>query len=158
MLKIIFRKHNTKKNTHRVCSNTWCLLINTTIYSVAHMLIKFILYGVLMPRLPCLQLLILITNKNCCNYTDHRVFFRKENTRVSANLLLIMSAWTKTFYFIYYLQTKTVLYSSYKISFCRFITAVVPVTTEKNVVFNVLSCPEYRLTIWVMPLFIAIDK
>lgn len=96
MLKIIFRKHNTKKNTHRVCSNTWCLLINTTIYSVAHMLIKFILYGVLMPRLPCLQLLILITNKNCCNYTDHRVFFRKENTRVSANLLLIMSAWTKT--------------------------------------------------------------
>lgn len=96
MLKIIFRKHNTKKNTHRVCSNTWCLLINTTIYSVAHMLLKFILYGVLMPRLPCLQLLILITNKNCCNYTDHRVFFRKENTRVSANLLLIMSAWTKT--------------------------------------------------------------
>lgn len=96
MLKIIFRKHNTKKNTHRVCSNTWCLLINTTIYSVAHMLIKFILYGVLMLRLPCLQLLILITNKNCCNYTDHRVFFRKENTRVSANLLLIMSAWTKT--------------------------------------------------------------
>lgn len=96
MLKIIFRKHNTKKNTHRVCSNTWCLLINTTIYSVAHMLIKFILYGVLMPRLPCLQLLILITNKNCCNYTDHRFFFRKENTRVSANLLLIMSAWTKT--------------------------------------------------------------
>lgn len=96
MLKIIFRKHNTKKNTHRVCSNTWCLLINTTIYSVAHMLIKFILYGVLMPRLPCLQLLILITNKNFCNYTDHRVFFRKENTRVSANLLLIMSAWTKT--------------------------------------------------------------
>lgn len=96
MLKIIFRKHNTKKNTHRVCSNTWCLLINTTIYSVAHMLIKFILYGVLMPRLPCLQLLILITNKNCCNYTDHRVFFRKENTRVSANLFLIMSAWTKT--------------------------------------------------------------
>lgn len=96
MLKIIFRKHNTKKNTHRVCSNTWCLLIKTTIYSVAHMLIKFILYGVLMPRLPCLQLLILITNKNCCNYTDHRVFFRKENTRVSANLLLIMSAWTKT--------------------------------------------------------------
>lgn len=96
MLKIIFRKHNTKKNTHRVCSNTWCLLINTTIYSVAHMLIKFILYGVLMPRLPCLQLLILITNKNCCNYTDHRVFFRKENTRVSANLLLIMCAWTKT--------------------------------------------------------------
>lgn len=56
------------------------------------MLIKFILYGVLMPRLPCLQLLILITNKNCCNYTDHRVIFRKENTRVSANLLLIMSA------------------------------------------------------------------
>lgn len=96
MLKIIFRKHNTKKNTHRVCSNTWCLLIKTAIYSVAHMLIKFILYGVLMPRLPCLQLLILITNKNCCNYTDHRVFFRKENTRVSANLLLIMSGWTKT--------------------------------------------------------------